>query len=170
VRPLTRTLAIAGATAVAIFVARPPHAERAPAVTGRLVKTTAARHERPAPAPGASAVDVARLVADAAGEDPVKRIDAIDALVNRGHVASLPSLLAFDPASDPFVAPTVIVAIGQLARLASPAEQRRAIERLSALLVAEKERRGQDSAGNVVLLVEALGALGAPDAAPVLER
>jgi hypothetical protein len=102
--------------------------------------------------------------------DDVARIDAIDTLAARGDVGRLPELLAFDPASDPFAAPSVIAAIGNIGRLASPAARRNALERLLSLLASEKERNGQDSAGNVVALVEAIGALGDPSAAPALLR
>jgi hypothetical protein len=101
--------------------------------------------------------------------DAVSRIEAIDALVARGDVAFLDDLLIVDPADDPFVAPTVIEAIAAIGRNAPRAAKDRAARRLASMLASEKERRGQDSAGNVVSIVEAIGNLGHPAAASALE-
>jgi HEAT repeat protein len=115
--------------------------------------------------------DVQRLTERARdASDEVSRIEAIDALAAQGHLPLLPDLLAFDVAGDPFVAPTVIQAIGTIGQAAPPAEKRKALERLVSLLASEKERNGQDSAGNVVALIEAIGTLGEPSGAPALLR
>lgn len=103
--------------------------------------------------------------------DDMARLEAIDALVERRHIASLPRLLTLDPAAEPELGPTIIAALGALGREAPDARTRDAtLARLVALLAAEKERRGADSAGNVVSIIEALGVLRHPGGAPVLER
>jgi hypothetical protein len=105
------------------------------------------------------------------GEDDVLRLEAIDALVARRHVPALGRLLTLDPAAEPNVAPTLLAAIGELGRASpDPALRRAALDRLLGLLAEEKARNGADSVGNVLTIVESLGALAHPDAAPALER
>ena len=102
--------------------------------------------------------------------DPVTRLDAIDELVARNHVLALDRLLVMDPADDPMLGPTIIHGIGELGRAADPAREKASLGRLSSLLVAEKSRNGSDSIGNVITIIEALGVLGDPASARLLER
>ncbi len=113
----------------------------------------------------------AALVSMLDGEDSVAQLEAIDELVERGHVAALSRLAKMDPADDPYIGPSIIVALGELGR-AAPDEATRhaALDRLVALLAQEKERNGSDSIGNVITIIEAIGALGHPDGAAALER
>jgi hypothetical protein len=103
-------------------------------------------------------------------EDSVAKLEAIDELARRRHVPALKRLLAFDPADDPFVGPTALLAMGALARDADASSRESAVDRLVKLLEAEKERRGADSAGNVLVIFEALGKVQIPRAARALER
>lgn len=102
--------------------------------------------------------------------DPATRLEAMDALVERRHVPALARFLALDPADDPMLGPTIIQGLGVLGHAADAKGQRAAVERLGSLLSSEKERNGADSIGNVVSILEALGPLGAPAGAPILER
>ena len=104
------------------------------------------------------------------GDDPVAKIEAIDELARRKHHAALPRLLRIDPSADPFVGPTAIIGLGQLARDADPSSREAAVTRLAKLLEAEKARQGMDSPGTILVIVEALGKIGTPSSARVLER
>lgn len=111
-----------------------------------------------------------QLLATLDGADAPAKIDAMDELVRRRDATALPRLLAMDPAADPFLGPSILASIGKLGAHAGAADQKAAVARLAALLAEEKERRGADSAGNVLVILEALGDLATPDAARVLER
>ncbi|MBX3186926.1 MAG: HEAT repeat domain-containing protein [Labilithrix sp.] len=101
--------------------------------------------------------------------DPVVRLEAVDALVERRHTAAIP-LLAKMSTSDPFVAPTIIEGLGRLGEQASDDRLRRvALDRLIGLLAEEKQRGAPESMGNALTVVEALGALRHEGGAPVLE-
>lgn len=133
-----------------------------------------------APEPGLASVraasldpsaDGARLLMQALdGSDPVAKLEAIDALVERRHLPALAPLLRFTPADDPYLAPTVLVGLGELGGHAPPPERRAVLDRLLALLREEKTRGGADSAGNVITIVESIGRLGDPGGASALER
>ncbi|MCA9586909.1 MAG: hypothetical protein KC657_16260 [Myxococcales bacterium] len=116
--------------------------------------------------PGSEAALVRALDAD----DPVAKLEAIEELVRRRHAPALARLMTMDPADDPFVGPTLLLSLGQLAPHADPSTRERAAQRLEALLAAEKARRGADSAGNVLTIFEALGATESAAGARVLER
>ncbi len=116
--------------------------------------------------PGSEAALVRALDAD----DPVAKLEAIEELVRRRHAPALARLMTMDPADDPFVGPTLLLSLGQLAPHADPSTRERTAQRLEALLAAEKARRGADSAGNVLTIFEALGATESAAGARVLER
>ncbi len=103
------------------------------------------------------------------GDAPAK-IEAIDELVKRKHVAALKPLMKVDPADDPYVGPTAMLGLGQLARDADPAQREAAVTRFAKLLEQEKARQGMDSPGNMLVIFEALGKIGTPSAAHLLEQ
>ena len=115
-----------------------------------------------------SSTDVLMRALD--GDDPVAKLEAIDELARRKHVPALGRLMKIDPSDDPFVGPTALLALGQLAHDARDARTEAAVARLEQLLAAEKERRGTDSPGNILLDFEPLGLTKAPSAARILER
>lgn len=109
--------------------------------------------------------------ADREDEAVVAQLEAIDALVARRHPAALSRIVKMTPAVEPHLGPTIIAALGALGASATgEGDRRAALDRLVSLLSEEKDRRGADSAGNVIAIIEALGVLKHPDAAPVLER
>ncbi|MBX3197090.1 MAG: hypothetical protein KF894_02945 [Labilithrix sp.] len=103
-------------------------------------------------------------------DDSVARLEAIDELVRRKHVAAVKPLLKLDPADDPFVGPTALLALGRLGHEAGGGTAEATVTRLSKLLEAEKARQGVDSPGNILLIFEALGHTKTASAAQVLER
>ena len=103
-------------------------------------------------------------------DDPVAKLEAIDELARRKHVAALGPLMKIDPSDDPFVGPTALLALGRLSHEAGNARAEEAVARLEKLLAAEKERQGTDSPGNMLLVFEALGLTKVASAARVLER
>jgi len=103
-------------------------------------------------------------------DDSVAKLEAIDELARRRHVAAIQPLLKVDPADDPFVGPTALLALGRLAHEAGGGPGEAAVARLSKLLEAEKARQGSDSPGNILLIFEALGHTKIPSGARVLER
>lgn len=117
-----------------------------------------------------TAASTSLLVEALDSEDSIAKLEAIDELVRRKHVAVMDRLLAFDPADDPFVGPTALLGLGELARDADPRSRDAAVVRLSKLLDAEKARQGMDSAGNVLVIFESLGTIGTASSARVLER
>ena len=118
------------------------------------------------PSPSSSEVLMRALDSD----DPVAKLEAIDELARRKHIAAIGPLMKIDPSDDPFVGPTALLALGQLAHEAGDARTEEAVARLEKLLEAEKERRGTDSPGNILLIVEALGLTKVASAARILER
>lgn len=103
-------------------------------------------------------------------DDSVAKLEAIDELARRRHVAAIQPLLKVDPADDPFVGPTALLALGRLAHEAGGGPGEAAVARLSKLLEAEKARQGSDSPGNILLIFEALGHTKLASGARVLER
>jgi len=122
---------------------------------------------RTAIADGASS-DVLMRALDS--DDEVAKLEAIDELARRKHVAALGPLMKIDPSDDPFVGPTALLALGRLAHEAGDTQAEAAVARLEKLLAAEKERQGTDSPGNMLLIFEALGLTKVASGARVLER
>lgn len=128
------------------------------------------RVRRAARAPAAEALAILERALD--DPDDATRFEALDALVERRQVAALSRVIELDPVADTWLGPSIIAALGALggAPEASARDRRSALDRLVALLRSEKERQGTDSAGYIVGIIEAIGALRHPDAAPILER
>jgi hypothetical protein len=103
-------------------------------------------------------------------DDSVAKVEAIKELVRRKHLPALSRLLKVDPADDPFMAPTALVGLGHLAREADGTSRESAVSRFAKLLDAEKTRQGADSPGNILHIIEALGNVGTPSSARLLER
>lgn len=103
-------------------------------------------------------------------DDGPATLEAIEELAKRRHQPALARLVKLDPADDPFVGPTALLALGSLARDAAPAARDAAVSRLAELIAQEKARQGADSAGNLLVIFEALGAIGSESSARVLER
>lgn len=164
----------------------PPSAPRAAATDGEPAPITTAPAPDEAEGEEAGASDALAAVREAKrsdtdastavlmraldSDDSPAKLEAIDELVRRKHGPALGRLLKMDPADDPFVGPTALLGVGQLAREADPASRDAAVTRLEKLLESEKARQGMDSPGNILVIFEALGRIASPSAARVLER
>lgn len=151
----------------AVVAHAPPAASAAPAETRSDTAGDELVAVRAAVASGGSTEVLLRALD---GDDPVAKLEAIDELARRKHHAALPRLLRIDPSADPFVGPTAILGLGQLAHDADPSMREASVARLAKLLEAEKERQGMDSPGTILVIFEALGKIGTPSSARVLER
>jgi hypothetical protein len=120
------------------------------------------------PPPAAPQDALAALRQGLLSDNSGTRIEALRAVRDRAQVQVLPELLAFDIPRDPEVAPTLIAVTGELARQAEPAQRTAATLKLGDWLRTESARDAADARGNVVQLVEALGSMNTPDAAPAL--
>lgn len=178
-----RSAATASVAAVSARAARPAPtagAESAPEAAAAAPTARASEDEDTASSDALAAVREAvragteastqALVRALDTDDSVAKLEALEELARRKHVAALDRVLAIDPADDPFAGPTALLTMGALARDAGEAAEGRAVARLSALLAAEKERQGTDSPGNILVAFEALGRIASDAAARVLER
>ncbi len=123
---------------------------------------------RPSPPAYAEEDPIDALRSGLAAEDRATRIEAVEAVWRAGNVDALPVLEKVDLARDPDAAPTVIRAIAELAKSASPSARDDAAKTLDGWLDRERGRTTDDAAGNVSMLVEALGDSGGRDAALAL--
>lgn len=123
-----------------------------------------------APAEGPQVVSdpVANVTTALRGEDDVAKIAAVQTAVDRGAVKALPALLATDLAREPEAAPTIIHGVAKLAKEAPPNERVEATKTLAKWLSEETKRHEPDAEGNVPNLVEALSAVGGPEARAAL--
>lgn len=110
------------------------------------------------------------LVTALADQDPIIVGEAVNALVAREDHAAIPALLATDVIARPKAAPSIIYALGRLATNAQPADRDAAVDKLLALMAAEKQRGAQESQGNLLQIYEALGDTGDVRAIAPLER
>jgi hypothetical protein len=110
------------------------------------------------------------LVTALADSDPIVVGESVNALVAREAHAAIPALLAIDVISRPRAAPSIIYALGRLATNAQPADREAAVDKLLALMAAEKKRGAQESQGNLLQIYEALGDTGDARAIAPLER
>lgn len=110
------------------------------------------------------------LIAALESTDAIVVAEATNALVSRGAVSELPVLIAHDVIGRPWAAPSVIDAMGRLAKVAAPEERDLVIDRLFALLEEEKRRGAVESQGNMLQIYEALAQTGDPRAAVRLEQ
>jgi len=117
------------------------------------------------PSPAGTAALVASLDAD----DRIVASEAADGLVARGAVTAIPALRAIDVSARPDIAPGIIDALGRLGAMADGDLRIDAVTRLLELLEVEKHRRAPESAGNLVMIYEALGKTRDQRAAPRLE-
>jgi hypothetical protein len=135
-----------------------------------LRRVRAAAKDDSSAAEASIAILMQTLDATEEAADPA-RLEAIDALVARKHIAALPRIIKMDPVDDPYVGPSIIVALGELGAITTNQSDRTAaLERLAFLLRSEKDRKGTDSAGYVVTIIEAIGTLRHPSGAPILEK
>lgn len=154
----------------------PPAAPVPSATTGGGAPGSTIEREAPspvapvAPAEGAVvAVDPAAAVTAALrAEDDVAKIAAVQTAVDRGAVKALPALLATDLSREPEAAPTIIHGVAKLAKEAPPNERLQATKTLAKWLSEETKRHEPDAEGNVPNLVEALSAVGGPEARAAL--
>jgi len=116
-----------------------------------------------------SANGTAALVASLDAADRIVASEAADGLVARGAVTAIPALRAIDVGARPDIAPGIIDALGRLGAMADGELRTDAVTRLLELLDAEKHRRAPESAGNLVMIYEALGQTRDVRAAPRLE-
>lgn len=172
--PATSAVTASGASAPVATVDHGPHATspRGAFAPGDVAPMGVGPTDSADLAPPRALTDAPRkqLLTTLDGDDAPAKIDAMDELVRRRDATALPRLLAMDPAADPFLGPSILASIGKLGAHAGAADQKAAVARLASLLAEEKERRGADSPGNVLVILEALGDLATPDAARVLER
>ncbi len=119
-------------------------------------------------AQASGAIDV--LVAGLSATDAVVVAESANGLVARGALSAIPSLVELDVVARPWAAPSVIYAMGRLAALASDEERGLAVERLLALLAAEKERNSPEALANLLHIYEALGHTGDARAIAPLEH
>jgi len=184
--------AIAGSLGViAIAVAVMVHGSRPAPAAGRIETVTATAPRAmpvaaPAPKPVAMkaasstvptlddvmAIDAPTdvLVTALADADAIVVGEAVNALVAREAHAAIPALLAIDVIARPKAAPSLIYALGKLATNAEPADREAAVDKLLALMAAEKKRGAQESQGNLLQIYEALGDTGDVRAIAPLER
>jgi hypothetical protein len=120
--------------------------------------------------PSPVADPAAAVTAALRGEDDVAKISAVQAAVDRGAVKALPALLATDLAREPEAAPTIIHGVAKLAKEAAPNERAEATKTLAKWLSEETKRHEPDAEGNVPNLVEALSAIGGPEAREALAK
>jgi hypothetical protein len=190
--------AVAGGLAIALAVRAPSASPRSPASPapgapgiggeqGQAAEAEATPGERvDSPSslsePSLEALtidDVLRVRSDPAGgevlvaaldaDDAIVVAEAAGALVARGAVSVLPVLLAHDVLGRPWSAPSIIDALGRLGALADADERGEVVERLIALLRAEKQRGALESQGNLLQIYEALGQTGDARAIAPLE-
>ncbi|MGE0404501.1 MAG: hypothetical protein AB7T06_47770 [Kofleriaceae bacterium] len=162
----TATTAAPAATRTAAIASAP-----AAAAAGDVIAAPAS----PAPsiddvmqAQASGAIDV--LVAGLSATDAVVVAESANGLVARGALSAIPSLVELDVVARPWAAPSVIYAMGRLAALASDEERGLAVERLLALLAAEKERNSPEALANLLHIYEALGHTGDARAIAPLEH
>lgn len=105
-----------------------------------------------------------------ADTDPLTVLSAADALAARGMTSAIAPLTARPLALRGEAAPSVIDALGRLARVASPEDRATATRTLAAWLASERRRDALDAPGNVLAIYEALGRTGDRDATTVLAR
>jgi hypothetical protein len=122
----------------------------------------------PAAAPAATQDAIAALHQGLSSDNSGTRIEALRAARDGAQVQVLPELFAFDVPRDPEVAPTLIAVTAELARQAEPSQRTAAALKLGDWLRSESARDASDARGNVAQLVEALGAIDTPEAAPAL--
>lgn len=123
-----------------------------------------ARAAQPAASSGQERAALQSLRNGLASENSGTRIEALRAVAQKREVSALSELFAFDVASDPEVAPTLIQVTSQLAQVAAPAERAEAAAQLTRWMRAERRRQGADARGNLSVLVEALSGINSPDA------
>lgn len=110
------------------------------------------------------------LLAGLAAENSGDRIEALRSIEAAGALAVLPSLLQFDLAADPEVAPTLIATVTKLSARADSAQRSAVAQRLAGWLQGELARDARDARGNTASLVEALGAIDSPEATRALSE
>jgi hypothetical protein len=141
---------------------------------------TAAQADRhPAPRPAASPAQPTTAAAQAshaellqrlASENSGDRIAALRSIEAAAAVELLPSLLQFDVAADPEVAPTLITVAGNLSARADATQRAAVAQRLAGWLQHELTRDARDARGNTATLVEALGKIDSPEASRALSE
>lgn len=143
----------------------------APALEAVVLKTQASASTSPS-LDDVLAADVTTdvLVTALADSDAIVVAEAVNALVSREAHAAIPTLLAIDVIAHPKAAPSLIYALGRLATNAEPADREAAVDKLLALMAAEKKRGAQESQGNLLQIYEALGDTGDVRAIAPLER
>ena len=139
--------------------ARAPLGGEAPSATAQAL---------PVEAPAVAPDPVVAVTTALRGEDDVAKIAAVQTAVDRGAVKALPALLATDLAREPEAAPTIIQGVAKLAKEAPPNERAEATKTLAKWLSEETKRHEPDAEGNVPNLVEALSAVGGPEARAAL--
>lgn len=151
-------------------VARAPSVGSSATVTAAPVLRRLARADESAAAAEPSTFHAApsALAQTLAGEDDFAKIAALEAAVRDGLVAEIPALVRTDLARSPGAAPTIIHGLARLSVQGSGEDAALAASTLARWLKEERTREGNDAAGNVPNLVEALGALGGPEAVDAL--
>ncbi|HKP56396.1 MAG TPA: hypothetical protein VJV78_06745 [Polyangiales bacterium] len=130
-----------------------------PSVAASPAQPTAAE-----PAPHAD------LLPGLSAENSGDRIEALRSIEAAGALSTLPSLLQFDLAADPEVAPTLIATVTKLSAHADSAQRSAVAQRLAGWLQSEQARDARDARGNIASLVKALGAIDSPEATRALSE
>lgn len=170
--------AIAGLLALFVPVRPAPAPQAPPPIAARpraaapIPKPPAQQVPREAPLtlqPSAAEDDVAaRLQHTLESASEIDRIEAINGLADRGELRVLPMLEAQDLARDPVISPSVINAVGKLARVAPPEQREHAVRTLERWLRELESSSAGEAPGYVVGLVQALSLSDSPAANSVL--
>lgn len=112
---------------------------------------------------------MAVLLAGIESTDAVVVAESTNALIAHGAIWTLPALIEQDVLARPWAAPSIIDALGRIGALAAPEQRAEVVDRLVALMRAEKTRGAQESLGNLIQIYEALGHTGDPRAIEPLE-
>jgi HEAT repeat protein len=154
---------------VVVPAAQPAPPPRPASNASAPVLARAADQPPPPRAPDAGARATDALIAALDSKDDFVVLEAAGELAKRDAPRALPALVAIDIEGRPHAAPSVIDALGRLGGRADATARRSATRRLLALLAQERGRGAPESAGNVLVIYEALGRTLDPNAAPALE-